>query len=535
MERLEGNDAGAAARRRWSERGLVVGVGLAALAVYLSYARYGGLLQDEGWLLDGATRVARGQVPHRDFASIYPPGRYWLAALALEAFGDNPLSVRQGWALLRAVVVAATYAVGRRFLPRRSALVAAAVVLLAPGPWHKTPVALVPMVGLLPLLAWTERGGRGHLALAGAAAGLGVLLRQDVGLALLGVGIVLPAALAVGARGGRAGDGPYAGRAGRALVRRAAGDAAGFAAGAGVVLGVAAAAAASAGALRPALEQVFLRAASDGAPRASILAELARFELEGLGHVSGRVVALLAWLPLVAGLGGVVAGARGLHRGRDVPRAAALLALGALTLATAPQVWRADVLVRFLQVGPGTYLLLLAGAEALARRARRPELALAAHALAALFVAFVLLARDNRRLPVEYTGSAAVCLAPSEPLRAAGGRLLAPRGAAHLDALVDYVRAHTAEHEPIFVVEAPSSLYFLAGRPNPTHRPRAALSQLSEDELARVGHELRASGCRLFVAPERRVARFRALLRTRAQRDALPRATFGPWVVLEVG
>src|SRR3982751_6312534 len=58
------------------------------LSVFVNYTNLNG---DEGIILQGAQRVADGQVLYRDFFSFYTPGSYYLVALLFKLFGSSML------------------------------------------------------------------------------------------------------------------------------------------------------------------------------------------------------------------------------------------------------------------------------------------------------------------------------------------------------------------------------------------------------------------------------------------------------------
>ncbi|NNE44089.1 MAG: hypothetical protein HKN12_07760, partial [Gemmatimonadetes bacterium] len=156
---------------------------MGAFLWHFSYARYGLVAQDEGWLLHAATRVAQGEVPYRDFLTAYVPGRYYLVAAVLESFGSSLPAVRILFCVLRALVVLLTFLIGLRIGNRPMALAAAVTVAVLPGPWHKTFYTLVPLLTFAPLLRWERTRGAAWLLLAGAVAGAGLWFRQDAAVA----------------------------------------------------------------------------------------------------------------------------------------------------------------------------------------------------------------------------------------------------------------------------------------------------------------------------------------------------------------
>lgn len=142
---------------------------------------------DDGFVLAGSARLLWGQVPHRDFLSIRPPGSYylhlpevwlggeWTFRLSrLVAWGEWGIT---GWAWSGL----AEWAGGTRFLPgSRLAISVIASVFCAhqfpPMAWHSIDAVTLASAGLL-LIA---RGG-GIAAPAGAALlGFAALCRQNV-------------------------------------------------------------------------------------------------------------------------------------------------------------------------------------------------------------------------------------------------------------------------------------------------------------------------------------------------------------------
>ena len=97
-----------------------------------------GINDDEGYMLGGVTRILDGQVPYRDFHHTYAPGRFYLVAALFRLFGEDLLVVRALWVVLRVAVVLLAWAAARRLLPRPEAAAVALMLIVAPGPWHKS-------------------------------------------------------------------------------------------------------------------------------------------------------------------------------------------------------------------------------------------------------------------------------------------------------------------------------------------------------------------------------------------------------------
>jgi hypothetical protein len=90
---------------------------------------------DEGFCLDGAMRVLRGQVPYRDFFSHLGPLPFWTLAGLLGIFGDSLRAVRLLPACEIAAQTAAIYWCTAQFA-RRGIAVAAAVCFLVFASWQ---------------------------------------------------------------------------------------------------------------------------------------------------------------------------------------------------------------------------------------------------------------------------------------------------------------------------------------------------------------------------------------------------------------
>jgi hypothetical protein len=153
----------------------------ASAAYFASYARIG-LYDDEGYLLEGVTRILDGQVIYRDFHHTYAPGRFYLFAGLFKLFGQDLLVVRATWVVLRAAIVVLAWLVGRRLIAGSLAWAPALALAAAPGPWHKSFFHLFLLVSLLAGAALFERGGAKRSFATGLLLALALLFRQDVGI-----------------------------------------------------------------------------------------------------------------------------------------------------------------------------------------------------------------------------------------------------------------------------------------------------------------------------------------------------------------
>lgn len=155
-------------------------------ALYLqSYAAYGFNVRDEGVIPNGALRVLGGQVPWKDFQG-YAPGPYYLHAAAFLLFGPNLQVARTLIVLMSALMVVMIVQVGARIMPWPAALLAGALLLLAPGVYYARYINFFTLLNILAFFRALR--GPGGVFLLGLVGGLTVLFRQDLGLAVLGVG-----------------------------------------------------------------------------------------------------------------------------------------------------------------------------------------------------------------------------------------------------------------------------------------------------------------------------------------------------------
>jgi hypothetical protein len=142
---------------------------------------------DEGVSVYGAMRVAGGEVPYRDFWTIYAPGDLYLLAALLKLCGSHLIVERHAWVVLEAILATLVFAIGRRLAGGLWGAWCWSVTLM----WTRqvafwgSPVipAMVCSLGaILAVLAFLDRARTWLLVTAGVLVGLGTLFRQDFGL-----------------------------------------------------------------------------------------------------------------------------------------------------------------------------------------------------------------------------------------------------------------------------------------------------------------------------------------------------------------
>ncbi|HEY9232965.1 MAG TPA: glycosyltransferase family 39 protein, partial [Blastocatellia bacterium] len=175
---------------------------LAVLA--LTAIIYGALFNREsvlsysiGYNLYSATRILAGEVPYRDFHTLYPPETLYLNARLFQWFGVSLYTALFGVFVFKTLTVLFIYLSGREVLSRGQALAVAALALvwLRPnGPFKAVPMhygALFLAIALWLLLKHSRTPRNGLLFAAGVALGVLATFKHNIGAyALAGALIV---------------------------------------------------------------------------------------------------------------------------------------------------------------------------------------------------------------------------------------------------------------------------------------------------------------------------------------------------------
>ncbi len=150
--------------------------------------------------LVGAERVLRGELPYRDFWTLYAPGSFALLAALFAVFGTHVLVSAAAGTTLAALAAAAFHRLVLGLAASPAAALAAAGVLVAAlfGTPYASSLNTYPPVLLSIVLAWVALlrhlagGRRAPLALAGLATGCAALFKHDVGAyTALAMGVAL--------------------------------------------------------------------------------------------------------------------------------------------------------------------------------------------------------------------------------------------------------------------------------------------------------------------------------------------------------
>jgi hypothetical protein len=144
---------------------------------------------DEFLSLYGADRVLHGQMPYRDFWTMYGPAQFYLLAGFFKLFGVSILSGRIYDALIRAAIACASFTLTRLLTDNRWALAAfATVILWLTGIYYPAynfpvyPAMLASLISCLFFAAWLRRpADQRSLFLAGLFVSLATIFRHDSG------------------------------------------------------------------------------------------------------------------------------------------------------------------------------------------------------------------------------------------------------------------------------------------------------------------------------------------------------------------
>jgi hypothetical protein len=165
---------------------------LAALvAEQLFLARYWLDTLDEGYFAELADRVARGELPYRDFDTPYTPALHYLHAWAFGLLGRDLVTMRLILIVAKSALYLLLYALGRRLMP--PAFAALPILLMLgldtipyawePHPaWYALTLAVLAVWAIVRLI---ETGQDRWTLLAGGACGLACGFKQNIGLFLV--------------------------------------------------------------------------------------------------------------------------------------------------------------------------------------------------------------------------------------------------------------------------------------------------------------------------------------------------------------
>ncbi|MFL6216893.1 MAG: ArnT family glycosyltransferase [Blastocatellia bacterium] len=169
---------------------------IAGVVCYGLFYRRGLGLAVIGYSIAPTERVLQGEVPYRDFLFNYTPGILWLNALLMKAFGVTLLTVRAGLLVTKLSTLALVYLLARRLTNSRLALLPVALTLAWLGyehifnPYPDVYFMVPALAGLLCALRYDESERARWLLLMGLMAGAVFLFKHNVGVFVMGCGLI---------------------------------------------------------------------------------------------------------------------------------------------------------------------------------------------------------------------------------------------------------------------------------------------------------------------------------------------------------
>ena len=118
---------------------------------------------DEGYAVFHATRIMNGDLPHKDFWTVYPPGQFYALAMLFRTLGAALLVSRLYDTVVRPTIAFSAFLIAERTTSRSAApagSVTAAVLLAVAGfdSYTLLPALAVSLLSLLRLIEYIRSG-----------------------------------------------------------------------------------------------------------------------------------------------------------------------------------------------------------------------------------------------------------------------------------------------------------------------------------------------------------------------------------------
>ena len=155
--------------------------------------------EDEGYLLYNFERVARGELPHRDFFDIYGALTHFLGGGLFKLFGTSLLAMRILIIILMAVMAGLIFLIGCRVMPPRFALLGSALFTIYWGTPAFPQVLygnhcshLLALLSIVCFVTYLDGWKKRWIVAAGFCAGSGILFKLPTGMfTLMALGLFL--------------------------------------------------------------------------------------------------------------------------------------------------------------------------------------------------------------------------------------------------------------------------------------------------------------------------------------------------------
>jgi len=144
------------------------------------------LIYDEGFAVYGAHRVLDGEVPYKDFWTLYAPGQFYTLALVFKAFGPSLFVERVWGVLIRLLLSLMIYAIAAELTSTRLARIFWLIVVMVLGGvgfygYAVFPALMFSLSSVFFLLKFLSKREALWLLFSGLAAGATTLYRHDFG------------------------------------------------------------------------------------------------------------------------------------------------------------------------------------------------------------------------------------------------------------------------------------------------------------------------------------------------------------------
>jgi len=149
--------------------------------------RIGYNIYDEGIVVYGANRVLDGDIPYRDFWTMYAPGQFYMVAFLYKLFGINLFVVRVYSAIINFFIAVLTYLIVKKFTDYKIALLSLIFTTLWMGGWgmfygSPTPTGTFwSLFSILFVVDFLCRKRESSIIIAGFITGITAIFRHDIG------------------------------------------------------------------------------------------------------------------------------------------------------------------------------------------------------------------------------------------------------------------------------------------------------------------------------------------------------------------
>lgn len=149
--------------------------------------RIGYNIYDEGIVVYGANRILKGDIPYRDFWTMYAPGQFYTIALIFKLFGTNLFVTRIYSATINLLLVLLVYLIIKKVSGHRMAILAFILSTLWMGGWglfHSSPTPAGTFWSLFSILFVVDflcNKNYSSLFIGGLITGITAIFRHDIG------------------------------------------------------------------------------------------------------------------------------------------------------------------------------------------------------------------------------------------------------------------------------------------------------------------------------------------------------------------